>query len=199
MGATSAGLRYPELGDSPNAQTAVKNLADDLNGKHIPVFATTGARDTAFPSPTDGQACYVTALNQLLVRSSGAWVAVAPQAATNFTPNVYTNMGTTPSTISRTVNLARYWRMGSLVIAQADCTINATTTNGIGIDLPFAGSVRILNLGTCALFGTSTPADQSGIAYMAASLTQLVVVAYSQGFRDGTSGQTLRYSVQYAA
>lgn len=76
MGTTSAGLRYPELTDSPNAQTAVKNLADDLNGKHVPIFATTGARDTAFPSPTNGQVCYITALDQLMVRSGGAWVNV---------------------------------------------------------------------------------------------------------------------------
>jgi hypothetical protein len=115
----------------------------------------------------------------------------------SFSPNVYTGGGS--STVSRTVNNARYWRLGSLVLAQADVTVNTNTSGGVAIDLPVTSAVRLFNCGTCALTGSGTPADQSGMAFMTADRAKLVVVAFSTGFRDASSGQALRYSVMYPA
>ena len=41
----------------------------------VPRFATTAARDAAFPAPVDGQACYVTGVGYY-VRDGGVWRAV---------------------------------------------------------------------------------------------------------------------------
>lgn len=53
-------LRMAQLGDSPNAETAFANIGADLDRKLIPVFSTTGARDLAITSPSEGMASYVT-------------------------------------------------------------------------------------------------------------------------------------------
>lgn len=121
----------------------------------------------------------------------GAWA--------DFTPILYTAMGTTPTAISATVSYGRYKRVGKLVIAQAAVTANAATTGGCGISLPVTARDRIIGAGTLAAWGATTPADQSGQAYMAADKVKLVIAAYTQGFRDIVSGAVVRYSVIYEA
>ncbi len=166
---------YPENGDSPTVPTHVQNLAQAIEA-------------LLQGNPTIGG--NLTVGGNLTINGFG-W--------TSFSPNVYTNMATTPSTISRTVVQAKFRQLGKVVWAFADVTLGAATTNGIGIALPTTAAVRVLNCGSCALFGTSPPADQSGVAAMASTLDRLVVVAYTNGFRDGASGQSLRYSVCYEA
>lgn len=169
------GFPYYEQSDPPNLPDATQSLADAINA-------------LLQGTPTIGG-----------VQLAGGSLTAPGFGWTTFSPNVYTNMGTTPSTISRTVTVAKYRQLGKVVWAFADCTLNATTTNGVGIALPVPAAQRQLNCGTCALFGSSTPSDQSGIAAMASTLDRLVVVAYSNGFRDATSTQSLRYSVCYEA
>lgn len=54
-------LRYPTNTDGPVAvHTAFLNLATDVDNRVVPRFATTTARDSAIPSPTNGQVCYIT-------------------------------------------------------------------------------------------------------------------------------------------
>ncbi|HEX6968861.1 MAG TPA: hypothetical protein VF174_08660 [Micromonosporaceae bacterium] len=115
----------------------------------------------------------------------------------DFTPTVYTGGGSTA--VSGTVGYAKFLQIGKTVWAVASVTFNATTTGGAAIDLPVAAATRLLNCGSCVLFGSSTPADQSGIAFMTTTLDKLVVVAFTTGFRDATSGDTIRYSVCYEA
>lgn len=80
MSATTpiAGLRYAVQTDGPVAQTLAQNLATDLDNKLIPVYATTAARDTAIPSPTQGMFCYVTSVSAggrtLMGYTGTAWV-----------------------------------------------------------------------------------------------------------------------------
>lgn len=131
--------------------------------------------------------------------STVTWTLVSDISTpwTAFTPNVYTAMGTAPATVSRTVTLAKYKIIGKTCFAYADCTVNATTTGGCGIDLPFTAKDRQFISGSMWLMGATTPADQVGIAYMNGDKTKLVVVAATNGFRDATSGATLRYNVFY--
>jgi len=119
----------------------------------------------------------------------------------DFSPAVYSGMSGTPSFVARTVQYARWARHADTVWAVASVTVNATTSGGAGIQLPVPAAFRNFCAGTLALMGTGTlPPDQSGVAYMAPDLTRLVLVAYTNGFRDvGAAGQTLRYSVCYEA
>lgn len=123
----------------------------------------------------------------------GTWV--------NFSPAVYTNMLGTPTTISRTVEYARYRRIDSLVIAHAAVVCNATTSGGVGIDLPVPAAYRHHVIGGLVLTGSGTlPEDQSGVAWMYTDLAKVVLVGYTQGYRNvGAAGQILRYSVVYEA
>ncbi|MBX6357647.1 MAG: hypothetical protein IRZ05_17565 [Micromonosporaceae bacterium] len=118
-------------------------------------------------------------------------------AWTSFTPKVYSGGGSTA--VSGTVNYAKYLQIGKIVWAMATVTFNAAASSGAAVDLPVPAAFRSLNCGTCALFGSSTPADQSGIAVMTASQDKLVISAYTGGFRDASSGHAIRYSVCYEA
>jgi len=84
---------------------------------------------------------------------------------TTFSPKMYTEMSSTPTVISSTIEYARYKLIGKTCTAQASSIANATTTGGVGIELPFTASYRNFNCGTLAITGTgSLPADRSGPA-----------------------------------
>lgn len=69
-------LRYATLTDPPNAQTSFKNLADDVDTRIVPRFASAAARDTAITSPVEGMVCDV-ASTGLMRYSGSAWVNVS--------------------------------------------------------------------------------------------------------------------------
>lgn len=55
------GIRTTLLSDSPvNILTTTQNMADDLDTRLLPRYATTALRDAAIPSPVEGMAAYVT-------------------------------------------------------------------------------------------------------------------------------------------
>lgn len=55
----NSALRYPAGTDAPAGSTQIQNLATDLDQKVIPHFASQSARNTAIPSPVQGQCCTV--------------------------------------------------------------------------------------------------------------------------------------------
>lgn len=59
---SSSALRYPSSSASPNVPQDIQNLATDLDRKVLPQFATIAARNTAIPSPVQGQTCTVNGL-----------------------------------------------------------------------------------------------------------------------------------------
>lgn len=74
-------LRYATLTDAPNAQTGFQNLAEDVDTRIIPRFASTGARDTAIPSPIQGMYCDVASVG--LQRYNGSsWFTYSPSTTT---------------------------------------------------------------------------------------------------------------------
>lgn len=74
-----AALRIPELSDGPpNINTAVGNAVNDIDKVVIPVYSTFAARNSANPSPTPGQFCYVTTTDEqgrvLMGYNGSEWV-----------------------------------------------------------------------------------------------------------------------------
>ncbi len=68
---TRAAIRYPDSFDTPNIPQHIQNMATDLDTMVIPKFASAGLRDAAIPSPTDGQHCYLTNLEQFQQYNTG--------------------------------------------------------------------------------------------------------------------------------
>ena len=68
---SSSGLRYPASTDSPFGSQQIQNLATDLDKKVAPPFASISARNTAIPSPTQGQLCTVAGI--LHVHDGSGW------------------------------------------------------------------------------------------------------------------------------
>jgi hypothetical protein len=118
-------------------------------------------------------------------------------AWTSFNPKVYGGAGSTQ--VSGTVLYANYLQIGKVVWATAAVTFNAAASSGAAIDLPVKAAFRSLNCGSCALFGSSVPSTQTGVATMTASQDKLVITAFNGGFLDASSGHNIRYSVCYEA
>lgn len=115
-----------------------------------------------------------------------------------FTPVCYQHMSTTPVVIGASVQYARMRTVGpNTTHAQVSVVPTATTTGGVAISLPVAGTYRNYECGTMGAFGPSTPADQCGIAQMWADNAKVVLLAYSNGYRDTVAGSSLRYDVVY--
>lgn len=74
-----SGLPYAQLTDSANANTGFQNLANALDPLVIPKYANVAARVAANPSPTAGDACFVTALGVHEVYNGSQWVYMYPK------------------------------------------------------------------------------------------------------------------------
>jgi hypothetical protein len=85
-------------------------------GEQQVAFASTSARDTAFPAPVNGQYAYTTDLNRLWLRSSGAWVQqnASPVAAdfSNSATGTYSSGG-------RSFKFVQFNSNGTLVCTRA--------------------------------------------------------------------------------
>lgn len=116
-----------------------------------------------------------------------------------FTPKIYAAAAPT-TVLASTPTAGACWyqyNTSTRVTAHAEVTITNAVTAPL-IDLPVVGSYRQIATGVCGLWGTGTPADQSGLAYMDSSFAKLVcAAAFSAGFRDNAAGNTCRYTVTY--
>ena len=72
------GWSIPELDDQPNIETATA-WASDVDTRVNPIFATPTARNTAMPSPTQGQEAYVTSTAEKYIYNGTAWVGMMPR------------------------------------------------------------------------------------------------------------------------
>lgn len=118
-----------------------------------------------------------------------AWVAYTPTVRSDDTGALLGSSGAT----------GRYRIIGKSIRVQGSITVTSTTTglNYPYVSLPFTGRDRVLGFGTCAAWGSSTPADQSGQGYMRTDKVSLVIAAYSGGFRNVTGGNVIRWDVEY--
>lgn len=148
-----------------------------------------------------GRLIYETDTKRIYMWNGSTWKLVSEdmnEPWVDFSPQVYQNMQTAPTTISRTVNFARYKVIGKTVHAMADVNINANSANSCGIDLPFTARSRQF-MGVSGLIGTAgtTPADQIGVAFPSTDRTKLLIIAWTGGFRDCQTNNIWRYSVTY--
>jgi hypothetical protein len=106
----------------------------------IPVFATTGARDAAIPSPSGGQACYVddgTSAEGLQFYNGTAWrqvswnqpwgVLTAPVSITSAQTGIGTGLTDLTSLVTGSVTAVgnRYWRISFR------CSVSQQTSAGL--------------------------------------------------------------------
>lgn len=128
-----------------------------------------------------------------LLKAQGTWTDYTPILVDSTVPG-------TPK--ASAVTYARWCKIGKTVFVQGQLsnTSGATVPNAC-VSLPNAAAgtpvLRSLNCGTLVVMGSSTPADQLGIAYMTADKAFLVVVAPTGGFRDAPSGAAIRWAAHY--
>ncbi|WJN62879.1 hypothetical protein [Streptomyces phage phiScoe23] len=115
-----------------------------------------------------------------------------------FTPEIYSTSDlNTPVASTPSATGCRYKYLDrTTVLALVDVTVNAAVTS-VCCSLPVPAAHRQILSGTAALFGSSTPADQSGMAYMLSTQNHIVIAAYTQGYRNAVSGNIFRYHVIY--
>lgn len=77
MSTTTAinGWTIPELSDVPNIETAIHPLANAIDARVIPIFTTTGNRDSAISSPSFGQHAAVSGTGEVYWYNGSAWVS----------------------------------------------------------------------------------------------------------------------------
>ena len=137
-----------------------------------------------------------TATVNLSNRVSAAAVGIST-GWVNFLPNVYAAASPTTPVGGVTRGVCKYRRQGGLIIAQADVAVSSSVTSPL-IDLPVQALERQFTIGTSALWGATTPASQTGAAYMFTGGDKLVAsVRYTSGYNDAVSGNAIRYHVAY--
>lgn len=102
--------------------------ASDVNGYLMDQatmrFATTSARDTAIPTPTEGMNVYIDADDSIYIYNGSAWMKQSSIGAwTAYTPtwgNVSVGNGSVDAT---------YTQIGKTVLVQAKLSFGSTTTN----------------------------------------------------------------------
>lgn len=192
-----AGLPYPALTATPDVPRDLKALADATDNSLGAPSCTSTTRPTA--GNYVGRLAFETDTKRLIRWDGTAWAVISEYDTgwQDFAPKGYSGGGST--VVSTTLGYARYRMVGKTVTAYAQVTFNAAATGGAAVDLPVPARDRVVLAGSAGVFGSSTPADQSGAAYMDGSKTKLVLVAYTQGFRDASSGHAFRYHVTYEA
>lgn len=159
-------------------------------------FATLAGTETLTNKTLTGATLDATSI---LDGITAATIAADHGAWTDFSTSVTVKDGGTTA-ISITTTVARYIQVGKIVIAHAEVTCNAATTNGAVISLPVAGKSRGFAIGVLGIFGTSTPAAQTGLATMFdANANSLVPVSYANGFQNVSNGHVIRYTAVYEA
>lgn len=195
-GTAAVTVTLPSGGTTHQGRVIVIKKTDATTGTVTIDAGTGGLIDTAqtFKLSWSGQAVML-----MQTATDKTWQVIATYDGdpgwVSFTPVMQDT--TTGSTVTGTTSYARYRVSGKTCWAVVSLTATATSPNGVQVDLPLTARDRLLNCGSLTLSGTATPTDQSGIAYMHTNKSQLICVAYTNGFRAITSGQNLRYSVCY--
>lgn len=152
-------------------------LADALDPLVIPRFASSSARNTAFPSPADGDMCYRTDNHQFESYNSAVagWLPLNQGVWTNYTVS-WTAASVNPTLGNGTI-LARYTQIGKTIHYSGVINCGSTTNGGTGtwsVSLP-ATAVTLTNgeqSGTCKynLVGTG---DFIGITRITSGATTM--------------------------
>lgn len=129
-------IRYPAATATPNVSQDIQNVATDVDTGLVRRFASTGARDTAIPSPATNRVVSVAGAIQVYTGSRWATALVgtsgSSSGSTDASGNLVVNhgLGTTPTrvlvsaTVSAVANIANY-----VVTARSSTTFTVTLYN----------------------------------------------------------------------
>lgn len=129
------GINLPTFGDAPAVPTHIADIWYAAISRGNPRFANTAARDAAYPTPTNGQKCWVDALLAEQIYQSGwknTWIAPGPGVWQAYTPAVF---GITTSAVT-----AQYCSVGGLITVRAKITASGAATAEITVNLPVAAA-----------------------------------------------------------
>jgi len=161
--------------------------ASDLNTQYRDQVISTVTSGTR-PSGTEGQMIYETDTDLCYIYNGG-WVRFGASAGwTSFTPTL-----TQSSAVTKTVNYAKYEKIGRLVIAQISVSVTGTgvANNTVTCTLPFtAASVGGGNMdcGSGHIFDASAATNYPGVAVLN-SVTTVALLDATAGTAV-LSGQT---------
>jgi len=111
---TKQGIDLPNYGDAPAVPDDISRIYYANLERGLPRFANTAARDAAYPSPTDGQFCWVDAEKAIYVGRSG-WqlftrTAAMPSPSTSHAVGTQsvtaTTAGALPTGVSSSLTVA---------------------------------------------------------------------------------------------
>jgi hypothetical protein len=190
------GVQLPAIGDTDNVPAWLLQIFTALGPKHVLTVLDSAERSSKYADAPAGVLVIGTGAPLSVWMKTAAtddWLTVY-QARTDFTVRISNDAN---ATIASSTNVAYYDIAWGQVRAHGEATLSAAAANCFA-DLPVVAKQRLMNFGTAGLYGVGTPSDQTGLAYMA-STSRLVITAFSQGYRDGAAGQTLRFDVTYEA
>lgn len=166
-----SGLPIVQLTDIPDANAGAVSLTNALDHIIIPKYASTAARGTANPSPTEGDLCYVSAVGNTkgyYCYSGSAWIGptLLNQQSTAFTTVWNTSTGSHTPSIGNGSLAFSYMRMGSFVFVTFAIIPGTTTSFNSGtssdnwqLSLPFAAK------GIASLQGSAVAQNTAGTAW----------------------------------
>ena len=131
--------RYPASSAAPNVPQDIQNAVFDLSSQGIPRFATTAARDTAYPSPVAGQHAWV--VDRLYVYTGSAWERSLSVPSAWSTADITLATGWTQADSGSTRDLAIRLEgdMAVLTGTRLDRSATLATSPGVGTDILTVG------------------------------------------------------------
>lgn len=194
MATTAKGFRYPVAGDANNVPNDIQNLASDIDQvPGIAVLTTTARNALSGAGLWNKRLIYNTNLGEWEAYNTGsvAWDPVLTQFTFNtWVPQV--DQGATTN-ITKTINEARYARVGSMCVAWVDLGMTGagTASNAVTITLPLTASGHSANqfIGTALYYDSSLGEYYTGGAQL--TTTTKFVVAAGGGGVSGIWGQAL--------
>lgn len=190
-----ARLPYPSGGAAPYAAADLMALAKSLDPLVLLRATDEADRDAKYLGAAAGSIVVGTARDAVWQRTASGW-RVLHQGKTSFTSTARIFRTDTGATIPSSTAVAFYTVVNDVVTAHYEATVNADTVGPCGIALPVTSAERLIGIGVAGIFGSDTPADQTGMAYML-STSSLVITGWTQGYRPAKEGNIVRYQVSY--
>lgn len=167
------GWSIPQLADVANIETAITSFASGVDSRVNPIFANNAARDSAIPSPTAGQECFVTTDNIKYVYRNSTWKMLSPYRSVVVTGGTVSSIdfSSIPSTL-RSLRVYHTLRGDTAAVAiNVRMRINGSSSSvyqSQGMVGSGAGtSAAAENSSTSASFGSATAANQTAGQYAA--------------------------------
>lgn len=204
----TTGLPYPASGDAPAGAAAIMALVQALAGASGSATPVLRATDSANRDSKYGGTATPAGVIVVAAATSEVWLKVGTAGTSADWVTIYSPIKTwtpalsqagTGAAISGTPTTSGSWYqvIGGVAEVHGEVQLNADSTSGLAVSLPIAAAQRYFGIGVLGVYGTRpSPDDQTGVAVML-DTTHLVLGAYSNGFRDGAAGNSLRFHVRY--